>query len=124
MSSSDAPLYVRLPKREADALERAKDEFRTTKRALIVDMVQRQLESRLEADGREISDRGRHDFRAPEAPEVLTAEQAAELLQVDQETVVELAEKGELPARRVGPEWRFARAALLAWLAGGQGGGG
>ena len=30
--------------------------------------------------------------------------------------VSELADAGELPARRVGGEWRFARAAILSWL--------
>jgi excisionase family DNA binding protein len=34
-------------------------------------------------------------------------------------TVVRLAREGELPARKVGREWRFARAALLDHLAGG-----
>ena len=43
---------------------------------------------------------------------------AAELLQVEPATVAELAEKGELPGRRVGDDWRFARSALLEWLAG------
>jgi excisionase family DNA binding protein len=30
---------------------------------------------------------------------------------------VELAERGELPARRIGDSWRFSRRALLDWLA-------
>ena len=30
--------------------------------------------------------------------------------------VVELAEQGELPGRKVGEEWRFSREAILAWL--------
>ena len=47
----------------------------------------------------------------------MTPAQLATLLQVDEETVVELAEKRELPARKVGEEWRFSREAILAWLA-------
>ena len=31
--------------------------------------------------------------------------------------MVELAEKKELPGRKVGEEWRFSREAILAWLA-------
>lgn len=62
---------------------------------------------------------GHHSFR-PREPEVLTAEEAAELLQVDPALVLQLAEAGELPGRRLGSEWRFARAALLAWLARGE----
>ena len=48
---------------------------------------------------------------------MLTAAQAAELLQVDEAEVVALAEQGELPGRRIGDAWRFSRAALMAWLA-------
>ena len=47
---------------------------------------------------------------------MLTPAQLAELLQVDEETVVKLAERGELPARKLGEEWRFSRSAILAWL--------
>ena len=47
---------------------------------------------------------------------MLTAAQAAELLQVEEAEVVALAERGELPGRRIGDAWRFSRAALLAWL--------
>jgi excisionase family DNA binding protein len=49
---------------------------------------------------------------------VLTPAQAAALLQVDEEAVLALAEEGRLPGRRIGAEWRFARAALVAWLSG------
>lgn len=68
---------------------------------------------------------GHHSFRpradepapAPAAArEVLSVEQAAELLQVDAALVARLAERGQLPGRKLGREWRFARAALLAWL--------
>ena len=61
--------------------------------------------------------RPRH-FRPAEAPDVLTLEQAAALLQVDAAEVAALAEAGELPGRRIGGDWRFPRAALLEWLAG------
>jgi excisionase family DNA binding protein len=59
---------------------------------------------------------GHHSFR-PRDPEVLTPEEAAELLQVDPDVVLDLARGGGLPGRELGGEWRFARAALLAWLA-------
>ena len=59
---------------------------------------------------------GWHSFRES-APDVLTLEGVAELLEVEPELVAALAEKGELPGRRIGSEWRFARAAVLAWLA-------
>jgi excisionase family DNA binding protein len=59
---------------------------------------------------------GYHSFR-PRDPEVLTPDEAAELLQVDPDVVLDLAREGELPGRELAGEWRFARAALLAWLA-------
>ena len=55
---------------------------------------------------------------ASEPPEVLTPEQLAELLQVDVATVLALANDGEIPGRRLQSDWRFSRAAVLAWLAG------
>jgi excisionase family DNA binding protein len=49
--------------------------------------------------------------------EVLDVAGAADLLRVDEAAIVDLATKGELPGRRIGDQWRFSRAALLAWLA-------
>ena len=60
---------------------------------------------------------GRHHFRPADAPDVLTLDQAAALLQVVRAEVAALAEAGELPGRRIGGDWRFPRAALLEWLA-------
>lgn len=59
---------------------------------------------------------GHHSFRPSELPEVLTPAQAATLLQIDEDTVLALAEEGRLPGRRIGDEWRFARAALVEWV--------
>jgi excisionase family DNA binding protein len=55
--------------------------------------------------------------RSPGA-EVLTLEEAAELLRVTPAALRLDAEAGHVPGREVGGEWRFSRAALLAWLAG------
>jgi excisionase family DNA binding protein len=60
---------------------------------------------------------GQHSFRPAAEMEILTPAQLAGLLQVEEDTVVELAEQGELPGRKVGEEWRFSREAILAWLA-------
>jgi excisionase family DNA binding protein len=48
--------------------------------------------------------------------EVLTAEEAAELLRVSVAALLSDASSGRLPGRRIGEEWRFARMALLDWL--------
>jgi len=118
-------LFVRIPAAEAEKLHRAADVLRTPKRELITKLVARfdphdpvwteELAGPpmpAEADW----EVGRHSFRPAEVTEVLTPAQLAELLQVDEEAVVELAERGELPARKVGEEWRFSRSAVLAWL--------
>lgn len=61
---------------------------------------------------------GHHAFTAAPLPDVLTPAQAAELLQVPEPELLELAEAGTLPGRRIGENWRFSRPALIAWLAG------
>ncbi len=48
----------------------------------------------------------------------MNAEQAGQLLQLDEKIVLELAESGQLPGRKLGNQWRFSRAAVIAWLSG------
>jgi excisionase family DNA binding protein len=118
-------LYVRIPTAEAEKLHRAADVLRTPKRELITKLVAR-FDPEDPVWTQELAgppmpaaaewEVGRHSFRPAEVPEVLTPAQLAELLQVDEEAVIELAEQGELPARKVGAAWRFSRAAVLAWL--------
>jgi excisionase family DNA binding protein len=104
------PLYVRLPADAATRLDRAAFERRTSKRELVTDAVVRLLDGETTV--------GRAEVHRSSDPEVLTLEQAAELLQVDADTVRTLAREGTLPGRKVGRDWRFARAALLRWLGG------
>ena len=54
-----------------------------------------------------------------QAREVLTAEEAAELLQVSLRTVLQLARDVELPAHKVGRARRFCRSDVLAYVRGG-----
>jgi excisionase family DNA binding protein len=51
--------------------------------------------------------------------EVLNAYEAAEPLAVSVWTIRDAANKGELPARKVGRAWCFSRQALLDYLASG-----
>lgn len=48
--------------------------------------------------------------------EVLTLREAAAYLRVSEDEVLELAERSELPGRRIGHEWRFLKEALGDWL--------
>jgi excisionase family DNA binding protein len=106
MPADTSALFVRLPRREADLLDRVAFEGRISKRELVTSLVQRYLDddgAKPEAPELVL---GRAHFRPAETPDVLTTEQAAAL-----------AEAGELPGRRIGGDWRFPRAALLEWLA-------
>jgi excisionase family DNA binding protein len=100
------PLYVRLPDEAADKLARAAVELRTPKQNLVAQLVQDHLTV------------GRHEFFPNEVEEVLTPDEAADLLRSDAATVIAMAEDGKLPARKVGDEWRYTRSALLRWLGG------
>lgn len=50
--------------------------------------------------------------------ELLTAREVQEMLHIDRTTIYRMAESGQLPALRVGKQWRFARADLDRWLRG------
>jgi excisionase family DNA binding protein len=116
-------LFVRIPSAEAAKLHRAADVLGTPKRELITKLVARYVDPEdpaalTELGGHEMEwTVGRHSFRPAAELEILTPAQLADLLQVDEETVIALAERRELPARKVGEEWRFSREAILAWLA-------
>jgi excisionase family DNA binding protein len=47
--------------------------------------------------------------------EVLNAKEAAEFLGAYVETIRRLARKGEIPAYKIGKDWRFRRDALINW---------
>ena len=119
---TEKPLFVRLPAAEADKLDRASHELRLAKKDLVTALVARAKFDELRRVVVETADDGltvgRADFRPHPPPEVLTLEQTAELLQIAPDAVAELAASGELPGRRIGEDWRFSRAAVLAWLAG------
>lgn len=55
------------------------------------------------------------------APEVLKVGEAAALLRVDEDRLIEAAQQGALPGRMICDDWRFSRAALLDWLGRAQG---
>lgn len=52
--------------------------------------------------------------------EVLTADEAADLLRVSTKTVLALARVGALPGTKVGRAWRFLRTDLVAYVHGSQ----
>ena len=50
------------------------------------------------------------------ADKLLTTRELEELLQLDRVTIYRLVKDGELPALRVGGQWRFSSEAIDAWL--------
>lgn len=130
----EGALYVRLPANAVDKLDRASQALGIHKKDLVAGLVSkyvdpdtrrglsalgelsqpRRVTVELGTDGPTL---GAYSFHPYDAPEVMDAVQTAELLQLDEKTVLELAESGELPGRKLGTQWRFSRSAVLAWLA-------
>jgi len=48
--------------------------------------------------------------------ECLNAQQAATLLGAHVETIRRMARKGDIPAFKIGKDWRFYRSSLISWL--------
>jgi len=120
-------LYVRIPLPAAEKLDRAAFEMQVPKQDLVADLLFHHLPPPPPAAGTrrvvvESADDtftvGHHSFVATDEPDVLTAAEAAALLRTEEEIVIAMAESGELPARRVGDDWRFARTAVIRWLEG------
>jgi excisionase family DNA binding protein len=109
MGEDLTPLFVRLPREQAAALDRLVDASGRRKQHLVSDLLADQL-----AVGRlEINE-------GAGIEEVLTLPEAAALLRLPADVARASAEAGDLPGRRFGDEWRFARKAVLAWLAQGE----
>jgi excisionase family DNA binding protein len=129
-TAGTAALFVRIPQAQARALDRLAFETRRPKQAVVSELIARYVADEppqqppptielAGAGGDPVL--GWHSFRAHPAPDVLTLEGVAELLGVEPDRVAELARSGGLPGREIAGEWRFARAAVLAWLAGASG---
>jgi excisionase family DNA binding protein len=112
MSQERVPLFVRLPREQAAALDRLIEATGRRKQQVV---------SELLADRLAVGRADLRDGRGRAAEAVLTLEEVAELLRVPAEEIRARAMQGDLPGRRFGDEWRFVRAAVLAWLAGGPG---
>jgi excisionase family DNA binding protein len=48
--------------------------------------------------------------------EILTIKQLAEYLKVNERTIYRLANKGDIPAFKVGNNWRFKASAIESWI--------
>jgi hypothetical protein len=117
--SPETPLYVKLPSAAVERLEQAAITLGVTKKELVTGLVEKYIHpGGLKPPGGPTM--GTYSFStydAPEAPAVMNAHQAGQFLQIDEKIVIELAEAGKLPGKKLGPAWRFSREALVAWLA-------
>lgn len=48
--------------------------------------------------------------------DILTVDEAAELLKIPRSSVYKLAQQGKIPAKKVGRHWRFHRQAIVNWV--------
>jgi hypothetical protein len=131
-TSPDGALFVRLPAAAVDKLDRAAEALGMRKKDLVASLVSKYVDPdsqrglttlgtlsthRVTVDVRDaMPAHGAYSFQPYDPPEVMNAEQAGQFLQVDEAIVIAMAESGALPARKLGADWRFARAALVAWL--------
>lgn len=51
---------------------------------------------------------------------ILTLEEVSEIFKVSTKTVLKMLREEDLPARKIGREWRFSRNALFQWMASGH----
>ena len=117
MPTDRTPLFVRLPRHQAAALDRLADATGRPKQHLVSEL----LEDRLTTGAHPLTV-GRvevADIADQRVDDVLTIEDVAALLKVSPDAVRSRAEHGDLPGRRFGKEWRFSRIAVLDWLADG-----
>jgi excisionase family DNA binding protein len=108
MDEARKALFVRLAQADTNRLDHAAAATGKTKRQLITDAVREHLTD----DGLVV---GRIALRE-DPDEVMTSAEAALLLKLDESVVIDAAQRGELPARRLAGDWRFSRVAVLRWL--------
>ena len=53
---------------------------------------------------------------AADFPVVMTVDQVADYLQIGKRTVYNMASAGEIPAAKIGEQWRFFRPEIDRWL--------
>ncbi len=127
----ETPLYVKIPSSAGEKLDRAAAALGVHKKDLVAGLVTRYvdpdsqhslsslgtLSSRRPLDTQETGPMiGSYSFQPYDPPEVMNAEQAGQFLQIEEKNVIELAEAGKLPGKKLGPVWRFSREALVQWL--------
>ncbi len=55
-------------------------------------------------------------MRTDNYPEILLVEEVAEYLRVNKQTIYNLLRQGQLPAKKIGGQWRFHKQAIDDYL--------
>src|SRR4051812_22239326 len=113
----ESALFVRLPATAVDKLDRAAEALGMRKKDLVAGLVSKYVDPdspsgrtalgalsshRITVDlGESSPTRGSYSFQPYDPPEVMNAEQAGQFLQIDEAAVIELAESGKLPGRKL-----------------------
>jgi excisionase family DNA binding protein len=74
----------------------------------------------IEKGGIDAGGRGLENGRDGAERDILTIEEAAELLGVSVKTFNKVLHTQDLPARKIGREWKFSRRALIEWVGSGR----
>ena len=123
----ETALYVRLPATAVDKLDRAAEALGMHKKDLVAGLVTKYVDPdsrrglsalgalsqprRVTVDlGEPGPTLGSYSFQPYDPPEVMNAEQAGQFLQIDEKVVIELAEAGKLPGRKLGARRGGSRA--------------
>jgi len=112
MAQDRVPLFVRVPVAQAQAIDELVQVSGRRKQEVVSEL----LSARLGVGRIDLSSQS-----AAEPGDVLTLAELAALLRVPPAWVAARAVEGELPGRRLDGDWRFSRAAVMAWLAAGEG---
>ena len=115
MASPRVALYVRIPPDQARRLDDRARSLDRSKQDLITDLITGCLD---QVDG---DVRGRETDQGSAANEVLTLAELSVMLRIDEPSIMQRVLLGEIPGRKLGDEWRFARQAVISWLEGTDG---
>ena len=116
MADPRVALYVRIPPDQARRLDERARTLNRAKQDVVTDLITGCLDQ-VEGAAPSVAPTDR-----PSTPaDVMTAEELAGFLRSPETNVIERATLGDLPGRKIGGEWRFARHAVLEWLEGTDG---
>ena len=105
-------MFVRIPAVQARRLDAHARAVGRTKQDVVTDLLAASL------GPSPAGDPDPNDEVPNQPDEVITLPELAEMLKLDEATVMERVAGGELPGRRFGDQWRFSRHAVLSWLDG------